>query len=184
MTDETTPQPEVASEQAPSDKKRNVTLNIPEVVNLACNVLHGGFIAKGDEHGKKLFKQLKEQESMPAGTMTVAEKLTLQLSVGLDRKEFRGQFGFPIFKATLQAMLKNIGKAINARQDLNFLTSDTGNILIHKPGVIEKDGEFNVLVLVLIPSKNGEMTLCLTYLDPDQYDALRKAKENNDTSSK
>ncbi|BFM10208.1 hypothetical protein R50072_03610 [Simiduia litorea] len=179
MTETTTQQP-----QAASGEKPNITLNIPEVVNLACNVLHGGFIAKGDEHGKKLFKQLKEQETMPAGTMTVAEKLSIQLSVGLDRKEFRGQFGFPVFKATLQAMLQNIGKAINARQDLNFLTSDTGNILIHKPGVIEKDGEFNVLVLVLIPKPNNEMKLCLTYLDPDQYETLRKAKEATEPSSK
>ncbi|MDN3638319.1 hypothetical protein QWY82_05770 [Simiduia curdlanivorans] len=179
MTEEATQQP-----QAASGEKPNITLNIPEVVNLACNVLHGGFIAKGDEHGKKLFKQLKEQDSMPAGTMTVAEKLSIQLSVALDRKEFRGQFGFPVFKATLQAMLQNIGKTINARQDLNFLTSETGNILIHKPGVIEKDGEFNVLVLVLMPKPKNEMQLCLTYLDPDQYETLRNAKESKDPSSK
>ena len=179
MTEETSPQP-----QAVAGDKPNITINIPEVVNLACNVLHGGFIAKGDEHGKKLFKQLKDEERIPAGSMTVGEKLTIQLSVALDRKEFRGQFGFPVFKATLQAMLQNIGKAINARQDLNFLTSETGNILIHKPGVVEKGGEYNVLVLVLMPSQNKEMKLCLTYLDPDQYEALKKAKDSKDTSTK
>lgn len=176
MTEEQTQQPEAAA------AKPQITINIPEVVNLACNVLHGGFIAKGDEHGKKLFKQLKEEDALPAGTMTVGDALTIQLNVSLDRKEFRGQFGFPVFKAILQAMLQNIGQAISARQDLNFLTSDNGNILVHKPGVIEKAGEYNVMVLVLIPTQNKEMNLCLTFLDPDQYESLRKAKEDTTQS--
>ncbi|UTA47628.1 hypothetical protein L1F30_15910 [Simiduia sp. 21SJ11W-1] len=163
--------------------KPNLTVNIPEVVNLACNILHGGFIAKGDEHGKKLFKQLKEQDKLAAGTMTVGEQLNIDLTISLDRKEFRGQLGFPVFKAILQAMMQNIGQAIKARQDLNFLTSDTGNILVHKPGVIEKDGEFNVMVLVIAPGQNKEMNLCLTFLDPDQYESLRKAKEDKTQST-
>lgn len=162
---------------APQAQQDQLSLNIPEVVNLACNILHGGFIAKGDEHGKKLFKDLKESETLNAGTMTVGGKLELALTISLDKKEFCGQFGFPVFKAGLQAMLQNIGKTLNERGDLNYLTSDSGNIMIHKPGVIEKAGEYNVLVLVIMPKANREMNLCLTYINPDQYESLRKAKE-------
>jgi hypothetical protein len=172
MTEETTPKPQA------EEGKPKVTIKIPEVVNLACNVLYGGFVAKGDEHGKKLFKQLKEEEKLPAGSMTVGESLTINLTVSLDRKEFRGQLGFPVFKTILRSMLLNIGQTMDAREDLNFLTSENGSILVHKPGVVEKDGEYNVLVLVLTPDDDKEMNLCLTFLDPDQYDSLRKAKED------
>jgi hypothetical protein len=172
MTEETTQQPQ------PEENKPKLTVRIPEVVTLACNVLYGGFFAKGDEHGKKLFKQLKDEDKLPAGNMTVGEEITIQLTVSLDRKEFRGQFGFPVFKTILQTMLQNIGQTIEAREDLNFLTSDNGSILVHKPGVVEKDGEFNVMVLVLTPNEDKEMNLCLTFLDPDQYESLRKAKED------
>ena len=172
--------------QAPADGQaaaaNQLTLNIPELVHLACNLLHGGFFAKGDEHGKKLFKDLKESEKLEAGTMTVGGKVPIKLQISLDKKEFRGQFGFPVFKAGLQAMLQNIGQTLNARGNLNFLTSETGNIMIHKPGVIEKAGEYNVLVLVLMPGKNQDMTLCLTYIDPDQYESLRKTKDSANTT--
>ncbi len=177
MTEAVTPQTDATAE------KPQLTINIPEVVNLACNILHGGFLAKGDEHGKKLFKQLKDEEKLAAGSMTVGEQVTIKLTISLDRKEFQGQLGFPVFKAILQAMLQNLGQALQARQDLNFLTGDNGNILVHKPGVIEKGGEYNVLVLVLAPSQNKEMNLCLTFLDPDQYEPLRKAKEKKSTAS-
>lgn len=174
---------DVTQPAAAAAEKPQLTVNIPEVVNLACNILHSGFIAKGDEHGKKLFKQLKEEDKLKAGVMTVGDKLEIDLTISLDRKEFRGQFGFPVFKAILQAMMQNIGQAIQARQDLNFLTSENGNILVHKPGVVEKAGEFNVMVLVLAPGQNKEMNLCLTFLDPDQYESLRKAKEDKTQST-
>lgn len=170
--------------EAPGAQEQQLSLNIPEVVNLACNVLHGGFIAKGDEHGKKLFKDLKDSDKLNAGTMTLGGKLELALTISLDKKEFCGQFGYPVFKAGLQAMLQNIGKTINERGDLNYLTSDTGNIMIHKPGVVEKGGEYNVLVLVIMPKANRELNVCLTYIDPNQYESLRKAKESNKTSDK
>lgn len=178
MTEETTPQP-----QAVTGAKPQMTINIPEVVNLACNILHGGFIAKGDEHGKKLFKELKEQDKLAAGTMTIGSALDIKLTISLDRKEFRGQLGFPVFKGILQAMLQNLGRALQAKQDLNFLTSDNGNIMIHKPGVVEKAGEYNVLVLVLVPRQNKEMNLCLSFIDPDQYESLRSAKASTNQPS-
>lgn len=174
MTQETNPQPQAAGAQKPQ-----FTLNIPEVVNLACNILHSGFIKQSEDKAKTLFKDLKEKDKLQAGTMTVGGQLNIGLTLSLDRKEFRGQFGFPVFKSSLQAMLNNIGQTINARQNLNFLTSDTGNILIHKPGVVQKGDDINVLVLVLMPAAGREMNVCLTYLDPDQYESLRKTKADN-----
>lgn len=174
MTQETNQQPQAAGQQKPQ-----FTLNIPEVVNLACNILHAGFIKQGDDKARALFKDLKEKDRLPLGTMTVGGQLKVGLTVSLDKKEFRGQFGFPLFKAGLQAMLNNIGQTINARQDLNFLTSDTGNVLIHKPGVVQKGEDINVLVLVLMPAAGRELNVCLTYLDPDQYESLRKTKTDN-----
>ncbi len=163
-----------------SDKPQTLNINIVQLVNLACNLLHQGFLKQPRDKAKALLKELKQGKRPKLGTLTIGEKIEAPLHLELDYSEFRGGFNFPAFEAALKAMLQRISLQLRKKEDLNILTNETqGSALVHLPGVIQsRDGRFNVMVMSFELGKPKEIGIRVMFVDPDQYEALKSEAED------
>ena len=78
-----------------------------KLFNLGANLLIAGFVKQKTEEAKKLFKELKQGVLVPSGHLS-SEKtgIKLPIKLQLERSEYRGQFNFPNFEASLKIMLQ------------------------------------------------------------------------------
>ncbi len=177
MTDEQTP-------------KKKFNLNLVQVLDLGCGILHQAFFKQKPDAAKSLLKDLKGGKKVSLGALTLSNKddegeikdsLEVPLAVELDYSEFKGGgFSFPAFQAALQAMLNQIAQTLKAKKDLNLLTNQkTGGALVHQPGVIKIGEQHNVLVIAIEPGGKDDIVLRLMFVDPGQYESLRQDKETD-----
>lgn len=168
---------------------KNFQLNLVEVVDIACRVLHQTIVLSPKDKAKSVLKDLKAGKGIKVGELTLTaknnageeQKLTLPFKIRLDYTEFRGPFNFPAFAASVRETISRIGQVMEKKEDLNILTEEkTGSALIHLPGVIQDaDGRYNVMVMVIEPVKESKLALVakLLYLNPDQYEQLRQDED-------
>lgn len=165
--------------------KTKFNLNLVQVLDLGCGVIHQALIKQPAEAAKALFKDLKGGKRVDLGALTlsnrnadgeVTESLKVPMALALDYSEFQGAgFSFPVFQAALQSMLNQIGQTLKAKKDLNLMTNQqTGSVLVHQPGIIRSGEQFNVMVVALERGSKDDITLRLMFVDPSQYEALRK----------
>ncbi|WP_439134856.1 hypothetical protein [Pseudomaricurvus sp.] len=177
---------------AQTPKKFN--LNMVQVLDLGCGIMHQAFVKQPADKAKALLKDLKHGKRIPLGALTLTNKnaegevqdsLEVPMSLELDYSEFKGGgFGFPVFEAVLKAMLNQIGQTIKAKKDLNILTNQaTGGTLVHQPGVVKIDEQYNVLVVCIEPGKKEDIIFKLMFVDPDQYEQLRGEPKDSPADS-
>ncbi|NIB44610.1 hypothetical protein HBA55_33815 [Pseudomaricurvus alkylphenolicus] len=170
--------------EAQSPKKK-FNLNLVQVLDLGCGILNQAFIKQPANKAKALLKELKGGKRVSLGALTLSNKseagdvvdsLEVPLSLELDYTEFKGPgFNHPAFDAALRAMLNQIAQTLRAKKDLNILTNqETGGALVHQPGVIRIGEQHNVMVIAIEPGKKEDIILRLMFVDPDQYESLRK----------
>ncbi len=162
-------------------------LNLVQVVDLVCSLVHQAFIRQSENKAKPLFKDLKAGKSLPMGELTITRKdkdgnavgqMEVPLELSLDYSEFKGAgFGFPPFKAVLQAMLNHIGRVQKEKKSLNLLTSeDETSVVIHNPGIIRMGEQFNVMMLAIEPATKAGIKVQFMFVDPAQYPSLSEQK--------
>lgn len=173
----------VAAQQAQVPRK--IDINLVQVLDLGCGILHQAFIRQSADKAKPLLKELKAGKSVKLGAITLTQKKPendstppitqeLPLKVALDYSEFVGQFGFPVFLEALKAMLARIALTLREKKDLNLLTNgDQSKVVIHQPGVIKVNDQYNVLLIAVEPGLNNDITLRLMFVDPAQYEQLK-----------
>jgi hypothetical protein len=145
-------------------------INLIEMVNLSANVLHKAFLSSPDKQARDFFKTLKQGKAINPGTLNLGNKLEAPMEIDLDYSEFQGPgFNFDIFVAALHAMLQCISTKPKAKEDLNIISSETGSFLVHLPGMVEREGYVNILVMSLDFSVTKKITLRLMFLDPEQF---------------
>ncbi len=177
----------MTDEQAP---KKKFNLNLVQVLDLGCGILHQAFFKQKPDSAKALLKDLKAKKRISLGALTLSNKdaegevkdsLEVPLAVELDYSEFKGGgFSFPAFQAALQAMLNQVAQTLKAKKDLNLLTNQkTGGALVHQPGVIKIGEQHNVMVIAIEPGGKEDIVLRLMFVDPDQYESLRDTAEEN-----
>jgi hypothetical protein len=153
-------------------------INLIEMVNLSANVLHKTFLSSTDKKARDFFKTLKQGKAIKPGTLSLGKELEAPLDIALDYSEFQGPgFNFDIFVAALHAMLKRISAKLKAKEDLNIMSSETGSFLVNLPGMVEREGHVNVLVMSLDFSVTKKITLQLMFLDPEQFKKEQPADE-------
>ena len=153
-------------------KPATIDINIVELVTLSSNILTKVLCHRPKNQAKPLFKDLKSGKAVSLGSLTVGKEKELALKLGLDYSEFRGPgFNFDVFKMALESMLYRIAGYVNAKKEFNVLTSDAGAALIHVPGVIQLNQQFNVLVMAFEPDDEKQITLKLMFIDPEQYNS-------------
>lgn len=174
-------------EQQPAEAgqgKPKIDLSLVRVVDVSCGILYQAFFRQTRNRIKALFKDIKKGKTVALGKLNlerknndtgeVIEQLDIRLNMKLNRDEYRGAINFPAFETVLGAMLSRISEHLKDKKDLNILTDEKGTALVHVPGVIQVDGQFNVLVMAFEPQKDNSMLMHLMFVDPDQYEALKK----------
>jgi hypothetical protein len=157
------------------NEKQTIDLNLIELVNLAAKILSSVFINAPKDKAKPVFKGIKQGKTLPLGTIKIQDKLEPKLQLALDYSEFRGPgFNYDVFEASLKAVLAQISRKFQEKGDLNILNSENGSLVIHLPGVVQLNDQFNVLVMALELGNMETITIKLMYVDPDQYDELNK----------
>ncbi|MFA7555457.1 MAG: hypothetical protein WCY88_14510 [Spongiibacteraceae bacterium] len=156
----------------------NIEINMVELVNIAAKILDQIFIKSPKDKVKPLFKELKQGKKHALGTIEIKQRIKPALSLALDYSEFCGPgFNFDAVEIALKSILTQISQKFRAKADLNFMTSKDNSVLIHLPGIISIKEQLNVMVLVLELGNMKEITIKLMFVDPTQYDALRKDKK-------
>ncbi|ARN74933.1 hypothetical protein [Oceanicoccus sagamiensis] len=166
-----------------SDNK-TLDLNLVELVNLAANLFDRLFIKPPKDKAKSTFKELKQGKSLDLGTVTIKETLKSNLKLAMDYSEFCGPgFNYDIFEASLKGILTQISQKFQAKADLNIMTSETGSVLVHLPGMTQLDEQLNVMVLAFELGDIKNITIKLMFLEPSQYDAFRSDNTSEATDS-
>ncbi|WP_299979510.1 hypothetical protein [uncultured Pseudoteredinibacter sp.] len=184
----------MAEEQKAAAPARNFQLNLVQVSDLACRILHHTFIVQAKDKAKAALKDLKSGKGLNVGTLTltltdessgIESKLDLPMKIKLDYSEFRGSFNLPSFVASIRATVSVIAQTLAAKGNLNILTeegSGSGGALIHLPGITELDGRYNVMLMMVEPIMERESKLGvavkLMYVDPAQYPELNELQSS------
>lgn len=156
-------------------EKKTIDINLVELVSLAANILDKLFIKAPKDKAKAAFKDIKQGKLIPLGTVTIQDTLKPTLKIALDYSEFRGPgFNYNVFETALKGILQQISLKFQAKADLNVMSSDNGQVLIHLPGVVQIEEQFNVMVMTFDISTLTDITIRMMFLDPQQYESVRR----------
>lgn len=163
----------------PSQQK-GPSLGIDQLLTLALNGLDQYFFKAHKEKARKLYKEIADGSTTEFVSITFKgqEDKPVKFKLKLDHSEYKGHLTFHMFKLALQQMMKNIAAKLKAKQQLNVMTSETGEILVNLPGVIQDRDKINILVIGVEPGKSTAI-FKLQFLDADQF----KKEPSNDEGS-
>lgn len=152
---------------------QSINIDSRKLFNLGVNLLIAGFIRQKPEDAKKLFKDLKQGSQVTSGQLTSEQTgMAIPIKLELDRSEYRGQFNYPNFEASLKTMLQKFETEVRKDKelkDLHTLTSDaTGGLLFNIPTGVKIGDDLNVLMMAVEPSE-GYLAVKLLFMNPDQF---------------
>ena len=152
---------------------QSINIDSRKLFNLGVNLLIAGFIRQKPEDAKKLFKDLKQGSQVTSGQLTSEQTgMAIPIKLELDRSEYRGQFNYPNFEASLKTMLQKFETEVRKDKELkdfHTLTNDaTGGLLFNIPTGVKIGDDLNVLMMAVEPSE-GYLAVKLLFMNPDQF---------------
>ena len=152
---------------------QSINIDSRKLFNLGVNLLIAGFIRQKPEDAKKLFKDLKQGSQVTSGQLTSEQTgMAIPIKLELDRSQYRGQFNYPNFEASLKTMLQKFETEVRKDKelkDLHTLTNDaTGGLLFNIPTGVKIGDDLNVLMMAVEPSE-GYLAVKLLFMNPDQF---------------
>lgn len=152
---------------------QSINIDSRKLFNLGVNLLIAGFIRQKPEDAKKLFKDLKQGSQVTSGQLTSEQTgMAIPIKLELDRSEYRGQFNYPNFEASLKTMLQKFETEVRKDKelkDLHTLTNDaTGGLLFNIPTGVKIGDDLNVLMMAVEPSEDY-LAVKLLFMNPDQF---------------
>ena len=153
--------------------EQSINIDARKLFNLGVNLLIAGFIRQKPEDAKKLFKDLKQGGQVTSGQLTSEQTgMAVPIKLVLDKSEYRGQFNYPNFEASLKTMLQKFETEVRKDKelkDLHTLTNDaTGGLLFNIPTGVKIGDDLNVLMMAVEPSE-GYLAVKLLFMNPDQF---------------
>ena len=153
--------------------EQNVNIDPRRLFNLGANLIAAGFIKQNATEAKKLFKALKQGNSIKGGQLkSESSGQIIPIKLQLDRKEFCGQFNFPNFDVSVRALLKIFDTEARKDKDLKTLRTltnpETGEVLFNIPSGLSIDGNINVLMMAVKP-ENDCIIVKLTFMEPEPF---------------
>ena len=107
---------------------QSINIDSRKLFNLGVNLLIAGFIRQKPEDAKKLFKDLKQGSQVTSGQLTSEQTgMAIPIKLELDRSEYRGQFNYPNFEASLKTMLQKFETEVRKDKELKDLHTLTNN---------------------------------------------------------
>ena len=154
-------------------ENQSVNIDVRKLFNLGANMIVAGFFKQKPEDAKKLFKALKQGESVRGGQLTSDKSgVVIPVVLELDRTEYRGQFNYPNFEISLKALLQKFETEMRKDKELanlRTLTNEqTGTVLFNLPSGVQINNDTNVLMMAVQPGAN-QLVVRLLFMEPDQF---------------
>lgn len=154
-------------------ENQSVNIDVRKLFNLGANMIVAGFFKQKPEDAKKLFKALKQGESVRGGQLTSDKSgVVIPVVMELDRSEYRGQFNFPNFEVSLKALLQKFETEMRKDKELANLRTltneETGTVLFNLPSGVQINNDTNVLMMAVQPEAN-RLVVRLLFMEPDQF---------------
>lgn len=139
---------------------------------MSMNLLHRAFIESARTDAKNLYRLLSEGRRIRLSNVQMEDKSTLAVNLALDHSEYCGKLNFGAFRASLAALIGNVGQTLQAEKDYPVFggESDAEGMIFGITAVTVEDEQPNVLVLgTKADEEQGSVMLRLMYLDPAQF---------------
>lgn len=154
-------------------ENQSVNIDVRKLFNLGANMIVAGFFKQKPEDAKKLFKALKQGESVRGGQLTSDKSgVVIPVVMELDRSEYRGQFNFPNFEVSLKALLQKFETEMRKDKELANLRTltneETGTVLFNLPSGVQINNDTNVLMMAVQPEAS-RLVVRLLFMEPDQF---------------
>jgi hypothetical protein len=131
--------------------------------------LNSHFFANSRDESKQLYMSLAGQKAVPFMHVNAAESGEIFCDLALDNSQYVGKLNYGQFRKCLAVMMHSISNRIEAKQDLNVMNSENGDILFNVPGIVQSDSTVNVLVSGISQAGPGKIVIRLMFLEPSQY---------------
>jgi len=142
----------------------------PEVLLQAINAnLNQQFFEENRDHSKSQFNALTNGNRLPFMKFDMGEKGEVLCELELDISEHVGKLNFGKFRRSLAMMMIGIHHRIEAKENLNPMRSDTGELMFNVPGILKSEDAVNILVCSFRQLAPGLSAVRLMYLDPAAY---------------
>ena len=154
-----------------TERTIQTNIKIDQLITMSLNGLDGLFLRPHKDKAKKLYKQLIDGEVVDFGNLTFKEQHipAMKMRLALDHSQFRGHITFHLFRTVLLQMMKNVARKLERKENLNIFSDDKNQeIIALTPGVIQHEGNINVLALGIV-SQHQAALIKLQFLDPDQF---------------
>ncbi len=140
--------------------------------------LHQAIFASSKTESKQVFNHLNAGKTLPLLEISSSTRGSVVGTLALDSSEFVGKLNYSAFRDALASHLQQAVDKLAGEEKLNILTSEeTGAILFHIPGVINIEGQFNILVSAIEQRKAGELLIKLMFINPANYETLTAASD-------
>ena len=127
--------------------------------------LNSRFYADERLKTKGLYNALIDQEDvhfMQIGSLGSGE---ISCWLTLDHSQYSGKLSYGKFRECLATMMRRIAVKLSNKEDLNVMVDETGDMVFNIPGVVESDGEINVLINGLSQTESGKAVVCLMFIE-------------------
>ena len=154
-----------------TDENLQIDINIVPILNAAASILQTRFLSGPRAHARQEFKKLKQGKSIKVATLNIGQLKDAPFKLQLDYSEYKGPgFGFDIFIAALESMLRHTETAFKEKKDLNMLTNQNESevVLAALPGIVRRDEQVNVMMMSFSFSL-PDIILKFMFVDPDQF---------------
>ena len=148
------------------------SLSSQQFLVLAANLLHRALVEPGRTEAKQLYRRIEEGERTALANVRMEDDSTAAFGLSLDHSEFRGKLNYGAFRASVNALLANIGQVVQEEKDIQVFNAQDGgqSMIFGVPAVTVEQGKTNVLVLSADPGAGGGTELRLMYIDPLQFE--------------
>ena len=141
--------------------------------------LNNHFFANKRDESKRLYVAIAENKAVPFMHINAADSGEIYCDLTLDKSEYVGKLNYGQFRKCLAVMMQSISSRLEAKQDLNVMNSENGEILFNVPGIVQSDSQLNVLVSGISQAGPGKIVIRLMFLDPSHYVAALNPQKDD-----
>lgn len=153
-----------------TERHEEVQLPPEKILTAIHNNLGNRFFSAPKYDAKQFYQAIESGREIPFMEIELADKGRITCTLAMDHSLFDGHLSFALFRDALMNHLQRIALKLSQKENLNVYSSEeTGDMIFHIPGVVEKAGKTNILVTQLTQQKAGEMRITLLFLDPKNF---------------
>ncbi len=139
---------------------------------VAANLLHRAFVEAPRTEAKNTFREIAEGKPVHLTTVRMEDGSTSRFALRLDHSEYCGKLNYGAFRASLTALIGNLGQTLKDEREVNVFNAqgNPNTLMFGITAVTLEEDTPNVMVMgAELGGRPGEAMLSLMYLDPSQF---------------